>query len=307
MMFALPMSKRERLKMERAPLRTCNPWMWTLGNCRKGNFAEDADHPPARTVNSTSRHHAVFEFKSGCDQVSNDGRVHLECADTSERTSAAARSGRRRPKKRRSGKRKTVDVARFVRETCDHLQEKKISLIWALVKKLGVEAVRDLVKEVDVIEKCGGQMTNDQKRRRTPGGVLWNILKGRVQPQVYKEIMSQGNEVLKQKAREAKETLKRQRMDVDEPENKKRRKVGEKEADSPMARAEERKISWPKPATVFKTGPEALESPADSVKSVEKAGNVTHRLRVPVEYGDVEKGEPDGFSCENDELSGCSR
>lgn len=51
------------------------------------------------------------------------------------------------------------------------------------------------VVQVDVIERCGGQMTNDGKRRRTPGGVMWNILRGRVQPAVYKEIMSQGNEV----------------------------------------------------------------------------------------------------------------
>ncbi len=47
---------------------------------------------------------------------------------------------------------------------------------------------------MDVIEKCGGQMTNDGSRRRTPGGVLWNILSNRVGPVIYKEIMTRGNE-----------------------------------------------------------------------------------------------------------------
>ncbi len=45
-----------------------------------------------------------------------------------------------------------------------------------------------------MIEKCGGQMTNDGSRRRTPGGVLWNILSNRVGPVIYKEIMTRGNE-----------------------------------------------------------------------------------------------------------------
>jgi hypothetical protein len=37
-------------------------------------------------------------------------------------------------------------------------------------------------------------MTNDGSRRRTPGGVLWNILSNRVGPVIYKEIMTRGNE-----------------------------------------------------------------------------------------------------------------
>ncbi|KAL2630955.1 hypothetical protein R1flu_015641 [Riccia fluitans] len=318
-------------------------------------FTEDGHHPPGRSVNlrdpqsdhvvTANGHNKDLESKSGGGQVSND-------SDTSERTGRAASRGGKKSKKKRSGKRRTVDVARFVRETCDHLQEKKISLIWALVRKLGMEAVRGLVNEVNVIQKCGGQMTNDKKRHRTPGGVLWNILKGRVQPQVYKEIMSQGNEVLKQKTKEAKETLKRQRMDIDEPANKKRRKVTNKEADTPMAGSDGKQVTWPNPSirvprdfrtltdglvrddagpsvtqvlkawieglrkkddlddvvtpvpTILKTGPEESEGPADSVKSLEKSVRVTDRLRVPVEYGDVEKGEADDGA---DELRGSSR
>ncbi|KAL2621686.1 hypothetical protein R1flu_001891 [Riccia fluitans] len=316
---------------------------------------EEGHHPPGRSVNlrdpqsdhvvTANGHNKDLESKSGGGQVSND-------SDMSERTGRAASRGGKKSKKKRSGKRRTVDVARFVRETCDHLQEKKISLIWALVRNLGMEAVRGLVNEVNVIQKCGGQMTNDKKRHRTPGGVLWNILKGRVQPQVYKEIMSQGNEVLKQKTKEAKETLKRQRMDIDEPANKKRRKVTNKEADTPMAGTDGKQVTWPNPSirvprdfstltdglvrddagpsvtqvqkawieglrkkddlddvvtpvpAILKTGPEESEGPADSVKSLEKSVHVTDRLRVPVEYGDVEKGEADDGA---DELRGSSR
>lgn len=38
------------------------------------------------------------------------------------------------------------------------------------------------------IECHGGQMTADGKRRRTPGGILWNILKLK-EPEAFKEIM----------------------------------------------------------------------------------------------------------------------
>lgn len=47
--------------------------------------------------------------------------------------------------------------------------------------------------QVYAIEKCGGQMVSDGSRRRNPGGVLWNILRERVGPQIYKEIMTEGN------------------------------------------------------------------------------------------------------------------
>eukprot|EP00271_Cylindrocystis_brebissonii_P022731 TRINITY_DN8854_c0_g1_i6.p1 TRINITY_DN8854_c0_g1~~TRINITY_DN8854_c0_g1_i6.p1 ORF type:complete len:385 (-),score=66.52 TRINITY_DN8854_c0_g1_i6:284-1396(-) len=53
-----------------------------------------------------------------------------------------------------------------------------------------MDAVQGLLREVEAIERCGGQMTADGKRRRSPGGVLWNILRPRVKPQVYRDIMA---------------------------------------------------------------------------------------------------------------------
>ena len=44
--------------------------------------------------------------------------------------------------------------------------------------------------QVDAIQVCGGQMTADGKRRRSPGGVLWNIVRARVSQELYKDIMN---------------------------------------------------------------------------------------------------------------------
>lgn len=43
------------------------------------------------------------------------------------------------------------------------------------------------------IETCGGQVTADGTRKRTSGGVLWNIIKAR-QPEAYREIMKKTKE-----------------------------------------------------------------------------------------------------------------
>ncbi|KAF1859115.1 hypothetical protein Lal_00000943 [Lupinus albus] len=51
--------------------------------------------------------------------------------------------------------------------------------------------------DVDAIQACGGQKTADDKRFRTGGGVLWNIIKVR-EPQAYKEIMKKTKEFEKQ-------------------------------------------------------------------------------------------------------------
>lgn len=47
--------------------------------------------------------------------------------------------------------------------------------------------------QVDAIQSCGGQKTNDGRRYRTGGGILFNILKTR-EPKAYKEIMARGRE-----------------------------------------------------------------------------------------------------------------
>ncbi|CAL4956184.1 unnamed protein product [Urochloa decumbens] len=114
---------------------------------------------------------------------------------------------KRRKKKRNKGKKKKgrqdgpptniADISRFVANTCKRLHEKKAFLVWNAVGCLGVTAVSDLVREVEAIQKCGGQTIADGSRFRTGGGILWNILKTR-EPKAYKEIMAKGKELEKQ-------------------------------------------------------------------------------------------------------------
>ncbi|CAH1451674.1 unnamed protein product [Lactuca virosa] len=113
-----------------------------------------------------------------------------------------SKSQKRRNKKKNKKKKVAsapgvLDINRFVLDTCRRLKERKSYLIWTAVGCLGVPAVSDLVKEVDAIQACGGQMTSDGGRYRNGGGILWNILRKR-DPNVYKEIMKKGREFEKQ-------------------------------------------------------------------------------------------------------------
>ncbi|XP_068648588.1 uncharacterized protein [Aristolochia californica] len=104
---------------------------------------------------------------------------------------------RRKKKKMRFSSNSITDINRFVIDTCRHLKEKKSYLVWNAVGCIGVSAMRELVKEVDTIQNCGGQLTADGKRFRNGGGILWNILKTR-EPNAYKETMNKGKEFEKQ-------------------------------------------------------------------------------------------------------------
>lgn len=99
----------------------------------------------------------------------------------------------RRKQGKESAQRKPFSIDKFVVETCRRLQETKFPLFREAVDRIGVERIQTLLREVEVIEKCGGQLTADGGRRRTPGGVLWNILKEHVGADMYKDIMKEGN------------------------------------------------------------------------------------------------------------------
>ncbi|KAL5729624.1 hypothetical protein ACHQM5_002549 [Ranunculus cassubicifolius] len=131
-----------------------------------------------------------------------DDKQGLQSADKDNTSCQATHTKYLKPKpKRKKNKKKKkarpvstiTDINRFVLDTCRRLKEKKPYLIWNAVGCLGVAALTDLIKEVDAIQACGGQMTADGKRPRNGGGVLWNILKTR-EPTAYKEIMTKGKE-----------------------------------------------------------------------------------------------------------------
>eukprot|EP00249_Psilotum_nudum_P007532 c20632_g1_i2 orf=229-717(+) len=77
-------------------------------------------------------------------------------------------------------------------------------------------------------------MTADGKRKRTAGGVLWNLMKSRLQSDVYKDIMNEGKEFEKKRS---KEKVKRQRMEIEVQRELKRRKIGSSDSYSTFALA----------------------------------------------------------------------
>ncbi|KAL6215340.1 hypothetical protein ACLB2K_014771 [Fragaria x ananassa] len=134
----------------------------------------------------TARYRGVVGNDSGANQ------------ELQSKGSKNKRKKRRNRRKNSGGPRTNAfDLDRFVSETCRNLREHKSYLVYTAVACLGVAALCDLIKEVNAIQACGGQMTANGRRLRTGGGLLWNIIKAR-EPKVYKEIMKKAREFEKQ-------------------------------------------------------------------------------------------------------------
>lgn len=58
------------------------------------------------------------------------------------------------------------------------LGEPKQYLIYRVVKYIGIEKAMELLKMTEDIEENGGLLIKNQQRRRTPGGVYFQLLKG---------------------------------------------------------------------------------------------------------------------------------
>ncbi|EOY29856.1 hypothetical protein QUC31_020565 [Theobroma cacao] len=120
-----------------------------------------------------------------------------------ESEGSQSKNKRRRANKKKNRKKKggsgpkAFDINRFVLDTCRRLKERKSYMVYTAVGCLGVSALSDLVREVDAIQSCGGQMTADGRRCRTGGGILWNIIKAR-EPAAYREIMKKAKDFEKQ-------------------------------------------------------------------------------------------------------------
>ncbi|KAL5221496.1 hypothetical protein ABZP36_026209 [Zizania latifolia] len=187
------------------------------------------------------------------------------------------KSGRNKNKGRPDGPPKIADINRFVLDTCKRLKEKKSYLVWNAVGCLGVSAVSDLVREVEAIQKCGGQTIADGSRFRTGGGILWNILKSR-EPKAYKEIMAKGRELEKQfRYTKAKPQMSR---------NEDASSQGSALIDEDIEVHGEKEVSDDPERLV-----DAERSPPESDNKTERKP-VADRIRVPVAYDDLfEEGE----------------
>ncbi|KAH7686432.1 phosphorylated adapter RNA export protein [Dioscorea alata] len=190
------------------------------------------------------------------------------------------KSQRRRANKKKNKKRRNsglapniTDINRFVIDTCRRLKEKKSYLIWNAVGCLGVSAVSELVKEVEAVQRCGGQKTADGKRFRMGGGILWNILKTR-EPNVYKEIMAKGKEFEKQ---------------FRQP--KRAQKVEDKEEGISECRTQASIDGAGEVLNYSEPKPKAQDKPEASKPSNGRI-SALDRIRVPIVYDDLlEEGE----------------
>ncbi|XP_030448396.1 uncharacterized protein LOC115671067 [Syzygium oleosum] len=194
-----------------------------------------------------------------------------------------SKNRRRRANKKKNRKRKRVapgsgpdftDINRFVLDTCRRLKEKKSYMVYTAVGCLGVSALSDLVKEVDAIQACGGQMTADGKRQRTGGGVLWSIIKAR-EPNAYREIMKRAREFEKQF----------------KPHNIQQGRQKEVPSDGPIKASPDRSSATTPDG--FSTMPELHDVDQESAGE-EKRQSVKERLRVPVSYEDILDDPEDG-------------
>ncbi|OVA11736.1 Phosphorylated adapter RNA export protein [Macleaya cordata] len=206
----------------------------------------------------------------GCLKLTEIGDQVAKIENQEPLSKSRRRRAKRKKKKIGSGSNVT-DINRFVLDTCRRLKERKPYLVWNAVGCLGVSALNDLVREVDAIQACGGQMTADGKRCRTGGGILWSILKAR-EPKAYKEIMTKGKEFERQFR----------------PQNM--RQVQEKSKEPPSSQRTARSSFVPMIDQVSNgselTPPVNNELQNSNTNNGERV-SVLNRIRVPVTYDDL--------------------
>eukprot|EP00250_Pteridium_aquilinum_P033215 c5329_g1_i1 orf=257-1210(-) len=256
---------------------------------------------------------------SGCLQLDCSFRFvanDLDAAVKNAKKAKKTKKANRKREKRKSHRSKNTEIdpkVSFITCTCRFLKEPKGHLIEAAVESLGIEVVRDLVHEVETIEKNGGQMTADGRRRRTPGGVLWNVLRSRYEEN-YKAIMAAGKDFERQRKRK----VQVDGMDIDGQPSIKRRRTGTAESfTGPVAQVKRTGVTvWPSRCKEVdniqskvdpdnfriltqvqsawavgvkqgkhKSGPDDMEMYDDMVRK--KPTSMAERLRVPIQYDDL--------------------
>ncbi|KAG7013367.1 hypothetical protein SDJN02_23531, partial [Cucurbita argyrosperma subsp. argyrosperma] len=182
---------------------------------------------------------------------------------------------RKRRSKKKKNKRKTyesgsngTDINRFVLDACRRLKEKKSYMVYTAVGCLGVSALSELIKEVNAVQACGGQMTADGRRFRTGGGILWSIIKTR-EPNAYKEIMKRAKEFEKQFKQP---NIRREATEIG------------KASSQEVLHLFSEGASQDQPDSIQSLTPEQNQSKESNFE--EKRSSVHERLRVPVSYDD---------------------
>ncbi|KAA0040009.1 uncharacterized protein E5676_scaffold266G00350 [Cucumis melo var. makuwa] len=139
------------------------------------------------------------EFIDANINIEKSSFTDVQAPSTDQRSKNRKRRTKKKKNKRKSSEPGSngTDINRFVLDACRRLKEKKSYMVYTAVGCLGVSALSELIKEVNAVQACGGQMTADGRRFRTGGGILWSIIKTR-EPNAYKEIMKRAKEFEKQ-------------------------------------------------------------------------------------------------------------
>ncbi len=74
----------------------------------------------------------------------------------------------------------TRELAATIAEQLGESQGGPIGQIRRLVECLGADVALALLEETKQVEASGGMMLPDGSRRRTPGGVYFHLIKGRI-------------------------------------------------------------------------------------------------------------------------------
>lgn len=69
------------------------------------------------------------------------------------------------------------DNTALVEEIAQALTEKNVDLIKTAVEVIGAERAQAFLRQALAVEAEGGMMTSDQSRRRTPGGVFFQLIR----------------------------------------------------------------------------------------------------------------------------------
>lgn len=88
---------------------------------------------------------------------------------------------------------------RFVKNVCRSLSEPKQHLMKKVFELKGKSFILSLVEEVEEVEQSGGQVVADGSRRRTKGGVFFNLLKGKVSKEQWDKVFEDEKEAQKRR------------------------------------------------------------------------------------------------------------
>uniref|UniRef100_A0A803NG51 Phosphorylated adapter RNA export protein n=1 Tax=Cannabis sativa TaxID=3483 RepID=A0A803NG51_CANSA len=211
--------------------------------------------------------------------VEQNSHNHLDQSQTNETNQDSQSKTRRRRANKKKNKRKraggapnVTDINRFVLDTCRRLKEKKSYMVYTAVGCLGVSALCDLIKEVEAVQACGGQMTSDGRRYRTGGGILWSILKTR-EPKAYKEIMNKAKEFEKQ----FKQPKPNMRQETEEGKGSSSQSIPDVSLNKTTS---EMNISDGSPVML------EVKNQSEPANDEKKTVSVHERLRMPVSYDD---------------------